>query len=66
MQAQGLEWGEGYQPLARDAIAAMLRESDETIGRRAFPLHGRARPADRRNGSSRNQGAPPILLTQTF
>ena len=25
MQAQGLEWGEGYRALGREAIAAILR-----------------------------------------
>ncbi|HEY6964457.1 MAG TPA: IS256 family transposase [Erythrobacter sp.] len=51
MQAQGLEWGEGYRPLGRDAIAAILRDQmagviDDHLARMAT-----LEQADRRNGS---------------
>jgi putative transposase len=51
MQAQGLEWGEGYRGLGRDAIGAILRGQmdraiDEHLDRMA-----RLDTADRRNGS---------------
>jgi putative transposase len=59
MQAQGLEWSEGYRPLAREAIAAILqtqmRQSvDEHLDRMAA-----LDQADRRNGSYRRH-----LLTE--
>src|SRR5262245_3334779 len=51
MQAQGLEWGEGYRALGRDAIAVILRGQmnqaiDEHLDRMAA-----LDVADRRNGS---------------
>lgn len=51
MQAQGLEWGEGYRGLGREAIGAILRGQmdraiDEHLDRMA-----RLDTADRRNGS---------------
>ena len=51
MQAQGLEWGEGYRPLGRQAIADVLRGQmdqaiDEHLERMAM-----LDQADRRNGS---------------
>ena len=51
MQAQGLEWGEGYRGLGRQAIAAILagqmgRAIDEHLDRMAA-----LDQADRRNGS---------------
>ncbi len=50
MQAQGLDWGEGYRALGRDAIAAILRGQmtqavDEHLDRMAS-----LDEADRRNG----------------
>jgi transposase-like protein len=51
MQAQGLEWGEGYRPLGRQAIVDVLRGQmdqalDEHLERMAV-----LDQADRRNGS---------------
>jgi transposase-like protein len=59
MQADGLEWGEGYRALARDAIAGVLQEQmahsvDEHLDRMAA-----LDQADRRNGSYRRH-----LLTE--
>ena len=59
MQAQGLEWGEGYRALGRDAIAAILQGQmaqaiDEHLDRMAA-----LDQADRRNGSYRRH-----LLTE--
>jgi putative transposase len=59
MQAQGLEWGEGYRSLGRDALAGILRTQmvgavDEHLDRMAA-----RQEADRRNGSYRRH-----LLTE--
>jgi len=59
MQAQGLEWGEGYRALGRDAIATILQGQmgqaiDEHLERMAA-----LDEADRRNGSY-----PRHLLTE--
>lgn len=59
MQAQGLEWGEGYRPLGRQAIGDVLRGQmdqaiDEHLERMAV-----LDEADRRNGSY-----PRHLLTE--
>ncbi len=59
MQGQGLEWGEGYRALGRDAIAGILRGQmgqaiDEHLDRMAS-----LDVADRRNGSY-----PRQLLTE--
>jgi putative transposase len=59
MQAQGLEWGESYRPLGRQAIAAVLagqmaQSIDEHLDRMAA-----LDQADRRNGSYRRH-----LLTE--
>jgi putative transposase len=59
MQAQGLEWGESYRPLGREAIAAILHDRmseaiDEHLDRMA-----ELDQADRRNGSYRRH-----LLTE--
>jgi transposase-like protein len=59
MQADGLEWGEGYRGLGRDAIAAILqsqmaRAIDEHLDRMAL-----LDEADRRNGYYRRH-----LLTE--
>ncbi|HKT17871.1 MAG TPA: IS256 family transposase [Stellaceae bacterium] len=53
MQAQGLEWGEGYRPLGREALAAVVQSQmgqaiDEHLERMASLAE-----ADRRNGSYR-------------
>ena len=59
MQAQGLEWGEGYRPLGRQAIAAVLQGQmgqaiDAHLDRMAA-----LDQADRRNGYYRRH-----LLTE--
>ena len=59
MQAEGLEWGESYRSLGRDAIAGILRTQmvgavDEHLDRMAA-----LEEADRRNGSYRRH-----LLTE--
>ena len=59
MQAQGLEWGESYRPLGREAIAAVLQVQmgqaiDEHLDRMATLDR-----ADRRNGCYRRH-----LLTE--
>ncbi len=70
MQAQGLEWGEGYRALGRDAIAAILQTQmgqaiDEHLDRMAA-----LDQADRRNGSYRRHlltelGAIELLVPRT-
>jgi transposase-like protein len=59
MQAQGLEWGEGYRSLGRDAIATILRGHMSA----AIDVHldrmAALDQADRRNGSYRRH-----LLTE--
>jgi len=51
MQAQGLEWGEGYRPLARAAVIDVLEgRMAETIEDRLAEMAARG-AADRRNGS---------------
>src|SRR5919108_5021432 len=59
MQAQGLEWGDGYRGLGREAIAAILQSQmaqaiDDHLDRMAL-----LDAADRRNGSYRRH-----LLTE--
>src|SRR5919108_3903721 len=59
MQAQGLEWGEGYRGLGRDALAGILQDQmaraiDDHLDRMAV-----LDEADRRNGSYRRH-----LLTE--
>ena len=50
MQAQGLEWGDGYRPLARQAVIDLLEERmAETIEDRLEEMASRGE-ADRRNG----------------
>jgi putative transposase len=59
MQAQGLEWGEGYRPLGRQAIAEVLRgEMDRAIDEHLDRMAALDQ-ADRRNGSY-----PRHLLTE--
>jgi transposase-like protein len=51
MQAQGLEWGEGYRPLARAAVIDLLEgRMAETIEDHLAACAGRGE-ADRRNGA---------------
>ena len=50
MQAGGLEWGEGYRPLGRQAVAAIIEEQMATaVDRYLAELDGDDEP-DRRNG----------------
>ena len=59
MQAQGLEWGEGYRPLGRQAIAGLLRsQMDQAIDAHLEQMAA-LDEADRRNGSYRRH-----LLTE--
>jgi hypothetical protein len=53
MQADGLEWGEGYRPLGRQAVAAIIEEQMATaVDRYLAELDGDDEP-DRRNGHYR-------------
>src|SRR5579875_548891 len=53
MQAEGLEWGEGYRGLGREAIAAILRgQMDQAIDAHLDRMAALDQ-ADRRNGSYR-------------
>src|SRR5579875_3425241 len=59
MQAEGLEWGEGYRGLGREAIAAILRgQMDQAIDAHLDRMAALDQ-ADRRNGSYRRH-----LLTE--
>jgi hypothetical protein len=63
MQADGLEWGEGYRGLGRDAIAAILqsqmaRAIDEHLDRMAL-----LDEADRRNGYYRRLCSPSSAIS---
>jgi transposase-like protein len=59
MQAQGLEWGEGYRGLGRGAIAVILAgQMDQAIDEHLARMSALDR-ADRRNGSYRRH-----LLTE--
>jgi putative transposase len=59
MQAQGLEWGEGYRPLGRQAIGDVLRgQMDQAIDEHLERMAA-LDEADRRNGSY-----PRHLLTE--
>lgn len=59
MQAEGLAWGEGYRPLARQAIAEIIEaEMAAAVDRHLEALDADA-PADRRNGFYRRN-----LLTE--
>ncbi len=53
MQADGLEWGEGYLPLGRQALAAIIEgRMDEVVDHRLDGLAFDDEP-DRRNGHYR-------------
>jgi putative transposase len=59
MQAEGLEWGEGYRPLGREAMAAILQgQMSEAIDAHLERMAALDQ-ADRRNGSYRRH-----LLTE--
>ncbi len=59
MQAQGLEWGEGYRSLGRQALAGILREQMGHAIEEHLDRMGALDMADRRNGSYRRH-----LLTE--
>ena len=52
MQADGLEWGEGYRPLGRQALAAIIQQGGmvEAVAYWLDGLDGMTM-SDRRNGS---------------
>jgi putative transposase len=50
MQAGGLEWGEGYRPLVRQAMAAVIEEQMAAAVDRHLAQLGCNGTADRRNG----------------
>ena len=59
MQAQGLDWGEGYRPLVRQALAEIIEtEMSAAVDRRLESLEAED-DADRRNGYYRRS-----LLTE--
>ena len=59
MRADGLEWGEGYRPLGREAIARIIEEEmAAAVDRHSAALDSRSE-ADRRNGVYRR-----CLLTE--
>ncbi len=59
MQAQGLEWGEDYRPLGRDALVEILEgRMEEWLDERLTGMASQA-VADRRNGHYRRH-----LLTE--
>jgi transposase-like protein len=59
MQAQGLEWGEGYRSLGRDALAAILHGQMSQAIDAHLDRMAALDQADRRNGSYRRH-----LLTE--
>ncbi len=59
MQAQGLEWGESYRPLGRQAIAEVLRSQMDRAIEEHLDRMAVLDEADRRNGSY-----PRHLLTE--
>lgn len=59
MQADGLEWGEGYRPLARQAIAEIIEQQMAAAVDRHLEALEADDAADRRNGSYRRH-----LLTE--
>jgi putative transposase len=59
MQADGLEWGEGYRPLGRAALAEIIEEQMTDAVDRHLEALGADDAADRRNGSYRRH-----LLTE--
>jgi putative transposase len=50
MRAEGLEWGEGYRPLARQAVARVIEEQMAAAVDRYFDQLDTDETADRRNG----------------
>ena len=59
MQAQGLEWGEGYRALGRQAIGDVLRGQMDRVIDEHLDRMAALDEADRRNGSY-----PRHLLTE--
>jgi putative transposase len=59
MQADGLEWGEGYRPLGRQALQQTIEEQMAAAVDRHLDQLGAADAADRRNGYYRRH-----LLTE--
>jgi putative transposase len=59
MQADGLEWGEGYRPLGRQALQAIIEEQMAAAVERHLDQLGADDAADRRNGYYRRH-----LLTE--
>jgi putative transposase len=59
MQAEGLEWGEGFRPLGRQALEAIIEDQMAAAVDRYLEQLGSADAADRRNGYYRRH-----LLTE--
>ena len=59
MQADGLEWGEGYRPLGRQALEEIIEDLMATAVDRHLAQLGEEDAADRRNGYYRRH-----LLTE--
>jgi putative transposase len=59
MQAQGLDWGEGYRPLGRQALQEIIEEQMDAAVDRHLDQLGADDAADRRNGYYRRH-----LLTE--
>lgn len=53
MRADGLDWGEGYRPVARQALAEIIEGQMAAAIDRYVEQLDRAAPADRRNGHSK-------------
>lgn len=53
MRADGLDWGEGYRPVARQALAEIIEGQMAAAVDRYVEQLDRDAPADRRNGSYR-------------
>src|SRR5246500_1960864 len=59
MQGEGLDWGEGYRPLGRQALAEIIEDQMAAAVDRHLDQLGAEDPADRRNGYYRRH-----LLTE--
>ena len=60
MQAQGLEWGEGYRGLGRQAIAAILAgQMGRAIDAKTLP---QARPAAAASPTAGERTIPKVVL----
>src|SRR6202521_2112673 len=62
MQGHGLEWGEGYRPLGRQAIADVLRgQMDQAIDEHLERMANAVRtPARQRSARSGGCAVPPV------